>query len=67
MGKSSFAGIYPPSVWRTCYQLTRLCPIPTEAAQNLLVIDDAEIARRYAQNWQEHLEHSVPYERQAKE
>ena len=36
-------------------------------AENLPVIDDAEIAQKYAKNWQEHLEHSVPYERQAKE
>jgi len=36
-------------------------------AENLLVIDDAEIREKYAKNWQEHLEHSVAYERQAKE
>jgi phosphatidylserine/phosphatidylglycerophosphate/cardiolipin synthase-like enzyme len=36
-------------------------------AENLLVIDDAQIAEKYAKNWQEHLGHSVPYERQAKE
>jgi phosphatidylserine/phosphatidylglycerophosphate/cardiolipin synthase-like enzyme len=32
-------------------------------AENLLVIRDADLAAKYAQNWQEHLEHSVPYER----
>jgi phosphatidylserine/phosphatidylglycerophosphate/cardiolipin synthase-like enzyme len=36
-------------------------------AENLLVIQDAELAAKYARNWQEHLEHSVPYERKAKE
>jgi hypothetical protein len=35
-------------------------------AENLLVIRDAELAAKYAKNWQEHLEHSVPYERKAK-
>jgi phosphatidylserine/phosphatidylglycerophosphate/cardiolipin synthase-like enzyme len=36
-------------------------------AENLLVIDDKEVAEKYAKNWQEDLEHSVPYERRAKE
>jgi phosphatidylserine/phosphatidylglycerophosphate/cardiolipin synthase-like enzyme len=36
-------------------------------AENLLIIDDAQLAQKYARNWQEHLEHSVPYERPAKE
>ncbi len=36
-------------------------------AENLLVIQDADLAAKYAKNWQEHLEHSVPYERKAKE
>jgi phosphatidylserine/phosphatidylglycerophosphate/cardiolipin synthase-like enzyme len=35
-------------------------------AVNLLVIRDAELAAKYAKNWQEYLEHSVPYERPAK-
>jgi phosphatidylserine/phosphatidylglycerophosphate/cardiolipin synthase-like enzyme len=35
-------------------------------AENLLVIDDAQIAEKYAQNWQDHLAHSVPYERKTK-
>jgi phosphatidylserine/phosphatidylglycerophosphate/cardiolipin synthase-like enzyme len=34
-------------------------------AENLLVIDDSELAQKYANNWQEHLAHSVPYERRA--
>ncbi len=33
----------------------------------LLVIQDEELAKKYAKNWQEHLEHSVPYERKEKE
>jgi phosphatidylserine/phosphatidylglycerophosphate/cardiolipin synthase-like enzyme len=36
-------------------------------AENLLVIDDTGIAAKYAKNWQEHLEHSVPYDRRARE
>lgn len=36
-------------------------------AENLLVIDDQDIARQYAKNWQEHMEHSVVYERKMKE
>lgn len=36
-------------------------------AENLLVIQDEELAKKYMTNWQEHLEHSVPYERQPKE
>ena len=36
-------------------------------ADNLLVIRDADLATKYAKNWQEHLEHSVPYERKTKE
>ena len=36
-------------------------------AENLLVINDVQLAQKYAQNWQEHLEHSVPYERKTKE
>ena len=35
-------------------------------AENLLVIDDVQLAQKYARNWQEHLEHSVPYARPAK-
>jgi phosphatidylserine/phosphatidylglycerophosphate/cardiolipin synthase-like enzyme len=31
-------------------------------AENLLVIHDAELAAKYAKNWQEHIGHSVPYE-----
>jgi phosphatidylserine/phosphatidylglycerophosphate/cardiolipin synthase-like enzyme len=31
-------------------------------AENLLVIDDAEMARKYAVNWNLHLKHSNPYE-----
>ena len=34
-------------------------------AENLLVIRNADLAAKYAKNWQEHLEHSVPYERRA--
>ena len=36
-------------------------------AENLLVIDDAQIAEKYAKNWHGHFAHSVPYERPAKE
>ena len=36
-------------------------------AENLLVIQDADLAAKYAKNWQEHLEHSVPYEGKANE
>jgi len=32
-------------------------------AENLLVIRDPDLAARYAKNWQDHLGHSVPYER----
>lgn len=32
-------------------------------AENLLVIRDAVLAAKYAGNWEEHLGHSVPYER----
>jgi phosphatidylserine/phosphatidylglycerophosphate/cardiolipin synthase-like enzyme len=35
-------------------------------AENLLVIDDAQLAEKYAKNWQEHFAHSVPYERKVK-
>ena len=35
-------------------------------AENLLVIDSPEIARKYTENWREHLAHSVPYEREEK-
>jgi len=31
-------------------------------AENLLVIDDVELARKYANNWAEHLAHSEKYE-----
>lgn len=30
-------------------------------AENLLVIDDAALAAKYAANWAEHLKHSEPY------
>jgi len=33
-----------------------------ENAENLLIIRDPALAGKYAQNWQEHLTHSVPYE-----
>ena len=36
-------------------------------AENLLVIDDAEVAAKYAGNWQSHLAHSTPYERKTGE
>jgi phosphatidylserine/phosphatidylglycerophosphate/cardiolipin synthase-like enzyme len=36
-------------------------------AENLLVIRNKDLAAKYAKNWQRHLEHSVPYERKAKE
>jgi hypothetical protein len=36
-------------------------------AENPLVIQDEELAEKYAKNWQDHLEHSVPYERKMKE
>jgi hypothetical protein len=35
-------------------------------AENLLVIQEVQIAERCARNWREHLEHSVPYERKEK-
>ena len=31
-------------------------------AENLLVIDDADLAQKYAANWRAHLAHSLPYE-----
>ena len=36
-------------------------------AENLLIIRDADLAAKYTTNWQEHLAHSVPYERKPKE
>jgi phosphatidylserine/phosphatidylglycerophosphate/cardiolipin synthase-like enzyme len=30
-------------------------------AENLLVIDDASLAKKYTENWQNHLGHSEPY------
>ena len=30
-------------------------------AENLLVIDDAELVAKYTANWKAHLGHSVPY------
>jgi phosphatidylserine/phosphatidylglycerophosphate/cardiolipin synthase-like enzyme len=33
-----------------------------ENAENLLVIDDATLAKKYADNWQRHLSHSDKYE-----
>ena len=36
-------------------------------AENPVVIRDADLAAKYAKNWQERLEHSVPYERKGKE
>jgi len=36
-------------------------------AENLLVIPDADMATQYTKNWQDHLAHSVEYERPAKE
>ena len=30
-------------------------------AENLLVIDDAALAKKYTANWKAHLEHSGPY------
>lgn len=36
-------------------------------AENLLIIRDTDLAGKYAQNWHEHLAHSVAYERQAKD
>jgi len=35
-------------------------------AENLLVIEDSALAVKYTQNWQTHLAHSKPYERQEK-
>ncbi len=32
-------------------------------AENLLVITDAEMAAKYAQNWNAHRQHSEPYTR----
>jgi phosphatidylserine/phosphatidylglycerophosphate/cardiolipin synthase-like enzyme len=34
-------------------------------AENLLVIQDAALAAKYAQNWQTHLTHSEPYKRKS--
>jgi phosphatidylserine/phosphatidylglycerophosphate/cardiolipin synthase-like enzyme len=34
-------------------------------AENLLVINDPVLAKRYAQNWQVHARHSEPYERES--
>ena len=34
-------------------------------AENLLVLNDPLLAARYLDNWQDHLRHSEPYERQA--
>lgn len=31
-------------------------------AENLLVIDNAAMAARYVQNWEAHLQHSIPYQ-----
>jgi phosphatidylserine/phosphatidylglycerophosphate/cardiolipin synthase-like enzyme len=31
-------------------------------AENLLVIDDSALAGQYVQNWQEHRQHSAPYQ-----
>jgi len=31
-------------------------------AENLLVIDDQELAKKYMANWAEHASHSIPYE-----
>ncbi len=36
-------------------------------AENLLVIRDSAMAEKYADNWREHLAHSVPYEPRAGE
>ena len=36
-------------------------------AESLLIIDGAQIAQKYAKNWQEHRGHSAPYERKANE
>ena len=36
-------------------------------AENLLVIRDSSMAEKYAENWREHLAHSVPYEPPARE
>jgi phosphatidylserine/phosphatidylglycerophosphate/cardiolipin synthase-like enzyme len=36
-------------------------------AENLLVIRDSDLAAKYTKNWQEHLEHSVPYEHPVRE
>ncbi len=36
-------------------------------AENLLVIRDSSMAEKYADNWREHLAHSVPYEPPASE
>lgn len=33
----------------------------TSNAENLLVIDDAALAKKYTANWKAHLEHSEPY------
>jgi phosphatidylserine/phosphatidylglycerophosphate/cardiolipin synthase-like enzyme len=30
-------------------------------AENLLVIQDADLARKYAENWRNHLKHSTAY------
>ena len=32
-----------------------------ENAENLLVIQDSELAKKYTANWQKHLEHSERY------
>ena len=32
-------------------------------AENLLVIRDATLAKKYADNWQAHARHSEPYQR----
>ena len=38
-----------------------------ENAENLLVIQDGELAKKCSKNWQEHLKHLAPYERETKE
>jgi phosphatidylserine/phosphatidylglycerophosphate/cardiolipin synthase-like enzyme len=37
-----------------------------ENAENLLVINDPELARQYVRNWQVHAQHSEPYDREAR-
>ena len=50
------------NITKAAEESSAFSPASRNACAHLLVIRDADLAAKYAKNWQEHLGHSVPYE-----